>query len=134
MPGINGADVLVYLDTGDSVENWVVVGGQRDVSFNEDIALVDISHKLSGSYGEFLPGRITGTLTLDAVWIPNDAALVALKNATRNRTTVKLQRYYQAAIEEADFVITSKAETFPDQAEGSVSLTFQQSGAWVASS
>lgn len=134
MPGINGADVLIYLDTGDSVENWVVVGGQRDVSINEDIALVNISHKLSGAYGEFLPGRITGTMTLDAVWIPNNAALTALKNATRSRTLVRLQRYYLAAVEEAEFVITSKAESFPDQAEGTVSLNFQQSGAWVESS
>lgn len=131
MPGINGADVLVIIDVGASTPNFVVAAGQRDVTFDESNALIDISSKDTGRIEELLVGRLTQSLTLDMLFINGDAGNIALRDASRNGTSVTLRRRFQGTdIEQVTAFVETRSETFPDQDAGLVSLTFRLSGAW----
>jgi predicted secreted protein len=134
--GMNGTDVLVKLDTGDSVENWVTIAGQRDVTMSESTNLIDVSSKDSGRHGNYLAGRITETIDLDALVIFSNAAYTALQTASRNGTAVRLQKFRTAsgAMEEVDAVITTRDESFPDQDAAVMSISFQTDGAWESPS
>lgn len=132
MSGINGADVLILVDVGVSTPSFVVAAGQRDVTFDESNNLIDISSKDTGRIEEVLMGRLTQTVSLDMLFINGDAGYLALKDASRNGTSVTIRRRFQGAdIEDAIAFIETRSETFPDQDAGLVSLAFRLSGAWV---
>lgn len=133
MSGINGADVLVIVDVGVSAPSFVVAAGQRDVTFDESNNLIDISSKDTGRIEEVLMGRLTQTVTLDMLFINGDAGNIALRDASRNGTSVTLRRRFQGTdIEEVTAFVETRSETFPDQDAGLVSLSFRLSGSWVA--
>lgn len=131
MPGINGADVLVLVDTGVSAPTFVVAAGQRDVTFEESNSLIDVSSKDSGREEEVLMGRLTQSVSLDMLFIDGDSGYNALKDASRNGTAVKLRRRFQGSdVEEADAFVETRSESFPDQDAGIVSLSFRVTGQW----
>ena len=131
MPGINGADVLIIIDVGTSTPNFVVAAGQRDVTFDESNNLIDISSKDTGRIEEVLMGRLTQSITLDMLFINGDPGYLALKDASRNGTSISIRRRFQGAdIEQVTAFVETRAETFPDQDAGLVSLTFRLSGSW----
>jgi len=132
MSGINGADVLILVDVGVSAPSFVVAAGQRDVTFDESNNLIDVSSKDTGRIEEVLMGRLTQTVTLDMLFINGDAGYLALKDASRNGTSITIRRRFQGAdVEDATAFIETRSETFPDQDAGLVSLSFRLSGAWV---
>lgn len=132
MSGINGADVLILVDVGVSAPSFIVAAGQRDVTFDESNNLIDISSKDTGRIEEVLMGRLTQTVTLDMLFINGDAGYLALKDASRNGTSVTIRRQFQGApIEDATAFVETRSETFPDQDAGLVSLAFRLSGSWV---
>ena len=132
MSGINGADVLILVDVGVSAPSFVVAAGQRDVTFDESNNLIDVSTKDTGRIEEVLMGRLTQTVSLDMLFINGDAGYLALKDASRNGTSITIRRRFQGAdIEDATAFIETRSETFPDQDAGLVSLAFRLSGAWV---
>lgn len=133
MAGINGADVLVIVDVGTSTPNFVIAAGQRDVTFDESNNLIDVSSKDTGRIEEVLVGRLTQTVTLDMLFINGDAGLIALKDASRNGTSISIRRRFQGTdIEQVTAFVETRSETFPDQDAGLVSLTFRLSGSWGA--
>ena len=134
--GMNGTDVLVKVDTGDSVENWVTVAGQRDVTFSESTASIDTSSKDSGRHGNRIAGRITETVDLDSLVIFSDAGYTALQTASRDGTEIRLQKFRTAsgAMEEVEAIITTRNESFPDQGAAVMSVSFETNGAWEAPS
>jgi TP901-1 family phage major tail protein len=132
MSGINGADVLILVDVGVSTPSFVVAAGQRDVTFDESNNLIDISSKDTGRIEEVLMGRLTQTVALDMLFINGDAGYLALKDASRNGTSVTIRRQFQGSdIEDATAFVETRSETFPDQDAGLVSLSFRLSGSWV---
>lgn len=133
MSGINGADVLILVDVGVSAPSFVIAAGQRDVTFDESNNLIDISSKDTGRIEEVLVGRLTQNVTLDMLFINGDAGYNALKDASRNGTSITIRRRFQGAdIEDATAFVETRSETFPDQDAGLVSLSFRLSGSWVA--
>lgn len=131
MPGVNGADVLVIVDVGVSTPSYVVAAGQRDVTFDESNNLIDISSKDTGRIEEVLMGRLTQTVTLDMLFINGDAGYLALKDASRNGTSISIRRRFQGAdIEQVTAFVETRSESFPDQDAGLVSLAFRLSGSW----
>ena len=133
MSGINGADILVIVDVGASTPSFVVAAGQRDVTFDESNNLIDISSKDTGRIEEVLMGRLTQTVTLDMLFINGDAGYIALKDASRNGTSISIRRRFQGSdIEQVTAFVETRSETFPDQDAGLVSLAFRLSGSWGA--
>ncbi len=128
---MNGADVLLYVNTGTEVSPVLTaVGSQRDVSFEETTEIVDVSSKDSRSK-RVIGGRYGASVTLDALYVPDDAAYLALKGAMRSGELILIRRQEEGSnIEEADALITSLSETGPDQDAATVSISLTIDGDW----
>ena len=124
---MNGTDILIAID-GD------VVGSQRDVSYDETTAEIDISSKDSRA-GRYLPGRYGATMSLDALYVPDDTAYLALQSAMRNGDMVEVWSMEAAiVIESADAIVTSLSRSGPDQGEATVSISLRIDGEWTSGS
>lgn len=120
---MNGADVLVLIE-------GTLVGSQRDVSFEETSESIDTSSKDSRAR-RVIPGRYSATMSLDALYVPDDTAYLALKAAMRDGTLVTVRRQEEgSALEEAEAVVTSLSEEGPDQDAATVSVSFDIDGEW----
>jgi hypothetical protein len=81
-----------------------------------------------------IAGRYSANISLDALYVPDDAAFLALQNAMRNGELILVQRQEAGvALEEADALITSMSSSFPDQGEGTISISLTIDGAWTPS-
>lgn len=130
---LNGADVLLYANTGTpGVPVWTVVGSQRDVTISEDTAVIDGSSK-DGRQARVQAGRYSSTLSLDAVYVPGDAAFAALKSNFRAGTLIKV-RIRESGVdkEEGNMLITSLERNHPDQEESTVSIDMQLDGSYTS--
>lgn len=130
---INGASILIYANTGTVPSPvWTVVGSQRDVNIAESVAAIEASSKDSANR-RVDAGRYSSTITLDALYVPTDAAYAALRTAFRGRTKILVRKYESgSAVEVADCVITEFPQTFPDQDASVASLTLEVDGGWTA--
>lgn len=129
---INGADVLLYANTGTpGVPVWTVVGGQRDCTIGEDTAVVDGSSK-DLRQARVQAGRYSSTISLDQLYTPSDAAYSALKTSFRAGTLIKV-RIRESGVdkEEGNFLITSMERNHPDQEESTVSIDMQLDGSYT---
>jgi len=142
MAGINGARVLLYVNLSDSAgENWVRVGGQMGVSFNDTTNEIDVSDKLSGRLGERVPGRAKASVSLDLNFQTADPAQEFIKAAYRDRENIKVQRFYRdtadsltgTAIEEATGIIIDLSETHPDQDKSTMKMEVSLNNDWEPS-
>lgn len=124
---MNGADVLIYID-------GTLVGSQRDVEFKESNEEIDYSSKDSRAF-EGGPGRYKATASFEALYVPTNAAYIALKAAMRNGTYVDVVRQEEGAdLEEAEAFITSLSEKAPDQDAVTVSCDIVINGEWTTTS
>jgi len=124
---MNGADVLVLVE-------GELVGSQRDVTFDETTESIDMSSKDNRARAVD-PGRYSATVSLDALYVPDDTAYLRLKSAMRDGTKVQLMRQEEGVIlESAMAVITSLSEAAPDQDACTVSSSFDIDGEWLEGS
>ncbi len=124
---MNGTDVLLYVD-------GVVVGSQRDVTFEESTEEIDVSSK-DGRAKRVLAGRYSSTVSLEALYVPTDTAYMSLKDAMRNGDFVTIVRLEDSvALESAEAIVTSLSEAAPDQGEATVSVSLTIDGDWVTGS
>lgn len=130
---LNGTDLLILANTGTvEVPVYEAVGSQRDASVDESTDIIDYSNKESRNR-RVGPGRYSSTVSLDALYVPDDAAYAVLKSAMRTGTTVVMAKQVSDVVTEtATAVVASLSETFPDQAEATVSASFEIDGAWEA--
>ena len=129
---INGADILLYANTGtDSTPVWTVVAGQRNVAVSEVVAAVDGSSK-DQPEARVAGGRYSSTISLDGLYVPTNAAYVSLKAAFRNRTLIKA-RINEVGVdtEEGKFLVNSFDRNYPDQEESTFSIEMTLDGAYV---
>lgn len=129
---MNGTDVLLLVNTGTpAVPVYEAVGSQRDVTFDETTEEIDASSKDSRAM-RVLPGRYGATLSLDALYVPTDDAYLALRSAMRDGELILVARENDGVTEEtADALITSLSESFPDQGEGTISISLTIDGTWT---
>jgi hypothetical protein len=127
----NGSSFLILANTGtDQSPVYEAVGSQRDASVDETTEIIDYSNK-EGRARRVGPGRYSSTVSLDGLYVPNDAAYAVLKAAMRAGTTVLIAREESdVVIETATAVVASLSETFPDQAEATVSASFEIDDEW----
>ena len=126
---MNGSDILVLIDDGTGLQ---VVGSQRDVTFDETNAEIDVSSK-DGRAKRVLYGRYSASVSLDALYVPTDEAYQMLKAAMRNATMVTVIREEEDVyLESAEAMVASLSEKGPDQAEATVSCSLTIDGEWIA--
>ena len=123
-PGMNGADFLLLVDIGTpEAPAYKVVGGQR-------AATVDVSSK-DHRARRVIPGRYQSSVSLDALYIPDDEAYQALVEANRQGKLIKIvKQEFGDPVEMADAVVTSISGSFPDQGECEVSVSLDIDGEW----
>lgn len=122
---VNGFDVVVTMD-------GVAIASQRNVTFNEQTAAIDLSSKERREYVG-IPGRYNSTLSLEHLYIPTSSGHSALRAAMRNGTMVTLMRKELGSdLESADCIVTGLGTAAPDQDGVVVSADFQVSGPWTA--
>lgn len=128
---LNGSSLLILANTGTpSVPIYTPVGSQRDASIDENTDIIDFSNKESRNR-RVGAGRYSSTVSLDALYVPDDAAYAVLKAAMRSGDTVIIAREESdVVVETATAVVATLSETFPDQAEATVSASFEIDGAW----
>lgn len=124
---MNGTDILIWID-GDAV------GSQRDVTVDETTEEIDVSSKDQREM-RVLPGRYGATMSLDALYVPDDTAYLALRAAMRNGTFVEVVVIEEGVVlESADAIVTSLSRNGPDQGEATCSCGLRIDGAWVSGS
>jgi len=129
----NGTDILLLVNTGTNVSPaYEVVGSQRDVTFDETTEEIDVSSKDSRAK-RVLPGRYSAAVSLEALYVPSDAAYGALQDAMRNGELIKIAKEDDGTtVETADALITSMSENDPDQGESTISISLTIDGEWTA--
>ena len=124
---MNGTDILIMIDGN-------VVGSQRDVSLDENTDEIDVSSKEQREK-RVLAGRYSASISLDALYVPDDAAYLALVAANRNGTAVEvICEEDGVALENADAIVTHVGKKGPDQGEAVISVDLTIDGAWAAGS
>lgn len=128
----NGTDVLLLVNTGTpSVPVYEAVGSQRDATFDEATAEIDVSSKDSRAK-RVLPGRYSANVSLDALYVPDDASYLALQSAMRDGALILIAKQNDGVvIETADALITALSEKEPDQTEATVSISLTVDGFWI---
>jgi TP901-1 family phage major tail protein len=123
---------MLLVNTGTpSVPAYELVGSQRDVTFEETSEEIDVSSKDSRAK-RVLAGRYGASISLDALYVPTDAAYQALRDANRDGELILVAREYDGVTQEtASALITSMSESFPDQGEGTISISLTIDGEWV---
>ena len=129
---MNGTDLLLLVNTGTpGVPAYSIVGSQRDATLEESTDTIDISSKDSRAQ-RVLPGRYSATISLNALYVPNDAAYLALRNANRDGEMILVAREEDGVvIETADAKIDTMSGSFPDQGEAAISISFTVDGFWT---
>jgi len=129
---MNGTDILLLVNTGTVlIPVYEVVGSQRDVSFEETDAGVDYSSKDSRAQRVGC-GRYASTLSLDALYVPTDAAYQQIQNAIRNGTLIQVLRQEGGvSLETASARVDKLGAAGPDQAEATVSIDLTIDGEWT---
>lgn len=128
---MNGTDLLLLANTGTAeVPAYEVVGCQRDASIDEATATIDVSCKESRAT-QVLPGRYSSSISLDALYVPTNDAYLAIKAANRDGTMLLVARQeFGVVIETAEVKVDSMSESFPDQAEATISIAMTVNGFW----
>lgn len=127
----NGSDVLLYINTGtDLAPNYTILGGQRGASIERSGDAIDATSKDSAAT-RVLPGRVSVTISCDALYIPSDAAYQALDAAQKGRQFVTARKYVDGvAVGEARAIVTSLSEEHPDMDVSTISLELALDGDW----
>lgn len=131
--GQNGTNFLLLANTGtDLSPAYEVVGSQRDATIEETSEEIDYSSKNSRAR-RVGPGRYASTISMDALYVPSDAAYRALRDANRNpegEIILVAKEYDGLVTETAPAVVTSISESEPDQAEATISISLSIDGFW----
>lgn len=129
---MNGTDLLLLANVGTPLAPaYQAVGSQRDATLDEASATIDVSSKDSRAQ-RVLSGRYSGTISLDALYVPSDAAYQALKDANRNGDLILVAREEAGVvIETVDAKIDTMSESFPDQGEATISISLTIDGFWL---
>lgn len=130
--GIDGAAVLVLVNLGDDVTpNWTPVAEQTNLSTESTRNLIEASSKDS-DHTKWIYGKQDDTVSLEALYVPNDAAFKALEDAMKNKETVVLRRTENGTdIEEATALVSTISKEWPDNDASTVSVEFQLDEPWT---
>ena len=130
--GLSGSDVLLYVNTGtEESPVYAAVGSQRSVTFRETTAEIDMSSKDSRSM-RVKAGRYGATASLGALYVPDDAAYLALKEAHRAGDLILIRKLESdVEVEEASALITSMQDDNPDVAPAVIAVELRIDGDWA---
>jgi TP901-1 family phage major tail protein len=126
---MNGVDILLGIDDGTEIQ---IVGSQRNATFTETTAEIDVSSKDSRAT-RVLPGRYKATVSGEALYVPTDPAYQMLQTAMRDGEDIIVIREEEGVyLESAVAIITSLGTAAPDQDGVVVSFDLTVDGWFVS--
>ncbi len=130
--GIDGASVLLMVNLGDDeTPNWTAVAEQTGLSTENSRNLIEASSKDS-DHTKWIYGKQDGTVTLESLYVPNDAAFKAIEEAMNNKEIVILRRTENGEdIEEATALVSTISKEWPDNDASTCSAEFQLDEPWT---
>lgn len=130
--GIDGASVLLMVNMGDDeTPNWTAVAEQTGLSTENSRNLIEASSKDS-DHTKWIYGKQDGTVTLESLYVPNDAAFKAIEEAMNNKEVVILRRTENGEdIEEATALVSTISKEWPDNDASTCSAEFQLDEPWT---
>lgn len=130
---MNGSAVLLLVNTGtDQSPIWTAVGVQTGLTRETTRNLIEVSGK-DDDHTKWVYGRRDDTVSLEAVYVPDDAGVQALRQALEQKQVIKIRRSEDGtAVEEADALIKSISEEWPDNDKSTVSVDLQLNSEWTA--
>lgn len=130
--GIDGASVLLMVNLGDdTAPNWTAVAEQTGLSTENSRNLIEASSKDS-DHTKWIYGKQDGTVTLESLYVPNDAAFKAIEEAMNNKEIVILRRTENGEdIEEATALVSTISKEWPDNDASTCSAEFQLDEPWT---
>ena len=127
---MNGTDFLILADS-DGMGAYLPVASQREAQISETNQVRDLSTK-SARERKVAAGRYEATVEFSGLYVPTDAAFVALRTAMRAGTPIRLRMSQNGTdVEEATAVITDMTRDFPDQEEATIALQAAIDGAFT---
>jgi len=129
---VNGTQMLLLVNVGTAaVPIYEAVASQKDLGIEQASEEIDVSNKNSGRYAEFIPGRYSSTISLEALYVENEASYGVLQQSCEFGIPLKVRREYAGvAKKEADVFVTSLSEAFPDMGPSVVTAALRVSGPW----
>ena len=128
----SGTGVILKVNVSDSAgTDLKTVAGQRNVTISSSATVINLSNKDTGAVNCVTLGRLTKTVSLDAL-VATDDGQSALIDAHDNRTSIIIAHYKDASItEQATAYVTNIDRAFPDDAESTFSASLQLTTAWA---
>lgn len=134
--GINGSTVLLQFRTGTGPDVYTTVAGQQGASIERERTMIATSAKEDAD-ATFAGGRRSSTATLEGLVLASDVSRVAILAAFNSSTGVGRIRRTAIGAEaatQADVLVSSLSEDFPDDDASTWTAEFQVTGAWTATS
>jgi TP901-1 family phage major tail protein len=126
-----GNDFLLQVNTGtEAIPVWATVGSQRDTTVARSRDTIDVSSKDSRAK-RVKAGQYSYEVSLEHLYVPGGPELDLLRGAIISGTLVMLREFRPIAADGAQTagrvftgVITGQEESWPNESEAVVSVTF----------
>ena len=130
---LNGTDILLYVNTGtEESPIYTVVGSQRNLSRERARDIIDASSK-DGDDERVLPGRKSSSISLDALYVPDNVAYLQIDEAYEAGDFMLVQMFTEGvATHQANVLVESMSEEYPDNAECTISVELRVDNGWSA--
>lgn len=127
---LQGQDVVILIENPAGSGSYSALAKQKNVQFKGTTPTIDTSGK-EDQVATFVPGRISETMTLDALYVEGEAEYAALRNAFEKRIVILVQRQQRGVVvKQGQGIITDITEGFQDQQAATLQATVQISGGW----
>ena len=131
---LSGSDVFLRVKTG---SQWLTIGGQLSHSQTQNVSPIDITCKQGSGWRDIMSGQGLQTMDVSSELIfSSDAAFDYVKTSALSKS-IELFQVVRGSltgsadnVDEFNAMITSFAETSPDNDKHTASVSFISSGAW----
>lgn len=124
---MDGAQILVLVPVNG---DFKALAEQTSLSTENSHNLIDASSKDSG-HTKWLYGKEDDTVSVESLYTPDDEAYQAIKEAKKNREKIVLRRTENGVdVEEAEALIQTISNDYPDNDNATVSIDFQLNESW----
>jgi TP901-1 family phage major tail protein len=125
-------DILLFVNVAvPPAISWQAATGQRGATFDETTDEIDASSKDSRAK-RVLPGRYGSTISMDGLYMPDEATYQAVQSAMRNGTFILVRIQEEGVdVEEANAIVTSLSRGAPDNDVATCDISLTIDGEWT---
>ena len=128
----SGTGIILRVNVSDSSgTDMKTVGGQTGLTRSSTADFIDLSNKDTGAVVCGTPGRITKTMTLEALAPTSDEGRDAIQDAHDNQTSISVAVFKSAVLQESNTAyVMSFDQNDPDNDKSTYTANLQLIAAW----